>query len=129
MRLNNLHVLTCDEPNANGIIFPRDQVELALEKYSKTHTDYSFGCLEGICGGDTVDLMTVSHKVTSLKLTGKNLVADIQIMDTIKGKLLREAVLLGMPINYGPCSSAVVTDNNHATKIEIHRVDAYLNED
>lgn len=75
-------LFTCDEPNLNGRIYPKEELQKAIDKYQeKIDSNRSFGTL-GISDYGVMDLEKVSHRVTKLYIEDENVIANVEILDT-----------------------------------------------
>jgi hypothetical protein len=84
-------VMTADAPNVNGLTYPREVLEKAVaDVQERVENGQMLGELNST--GYSAKLGDVSHQVTSLKMEGDKVVAEVLILDTPAGKILQELV-------------------------------------
>ena len=77
------------QPNANNRIYPRPILEREDKRYKELIQDRStLGELDHP-DSPVVQLENVSHVVTETKWDGNNLVGEIEVLDTPKGRYLK----------------------------------------
>ena len=87
--------------NRNGRMYPFEVLDREVERYNEEYvrTKRALGEL-GHPDGPTINLDTVSHRITSLRSEGNNFIGKAQILDTPMGNiaksLLGEGVQLGV---------------------------------
>lgn len=120
--------MKCDEPNANGHIYPREVFEDALNEYKKKIDEKkSFGCLypSGDSRFDIILLEHVSHIVDKIELQDDgSYECDVTILDTPKGDLLKQLIEndSGMATNLvvvGSLDGSTVTKIDKVIRIDI----------
>lgn len=78
-------LLMCDRPNANGRIYPKEEVEKAISEIKTPPLLGMFGPAEGL----SISLTDVAYVVENIRFNEyNNLIADIRTLDTPKGKIL-----------------------------------------
>lgn len=120
-------ILEADKPNKNGRVYPREVLQAALANIDQNRP--LLGQIDADPTGK-LDLDKVSHLVTNLRLEGNDLTAEIQILETPKGKelqkMLKEAV-------FRPSGEGQVHDNPDGTHVvydyNITAVNAILKKD
>lgn len=91
-------VMVVDKPNLNHRIYPKAVFEKALKEYEEKYVKDRRALGEFGLGGDSVvHLDRVSHLVTAFFWEGNTLNAEIEVLDTPQGKVLRD--LLEKDIN------------------------------
>ena len=89
-------LMTADKPDANGRIFPRETLEKAIaDAQQRVKDGQMLGTLD--CSTDRIRLAEVSHRVTSLRMEGDSVVAEVVAIDNERGKLLQEILKNGTP--------------------------------
>ena len=130
MTLVGTFVDVVDKPNNNGRIYSKEIWESEIARL-KEHLEA--GDLYGTSDKDyfdadyTVKIGEVSHIVTDLKVVGSDLTANIEILDTPRGKLLQEMFdqhkdkIRWAPMGVGSCvvgdQGAVVQGDYHMTAV------------
>jgi hypothetical protein len=89
-----------NKENRNGRIYPKNIIEKEVERYQNIiSSKRSLGEL-GHPTNPTINLNTVSHLITKLKLEGDNVIGRAKILDTPMGKIaknfIEEGVSLGV---------------------------------
>jgi len=80
-----IELLTCDKPSRNGYIYPKEELQKAIDKYQeKIDAGEAFGTL-GLNPSGVMDLESVSHKVTEIYFEDNKVIAKIEILDTPSG--------------------------------------------
>ena len=88
-----IKLLTCNVPTTQtGRLYPKEVVEEAMNEYRSNIDD---GIAFGELGtGDSVraesNLSKISHRVTDMRFDGDDLYAEIEIMSTPYGDMLKE---------------------------------------
>lgn len=89
-----------DIPNRNGRIYPKNVMETQVNKYQDLIKAKRALSELGHPSNPQVNLDKVSHLITELKMSGKNVMGKAKILDTPMGKiaknLLDEGVKLGV---------------------------------
>ena len=76
-----------DKPNSNGRIYPREALEKAVaEQQKKGRTWVTLG----MPGRNVVDLNEIAGQAGNWSWDGDTLCAEIAVMDTPRGKLVKE---------------------------------------
>jgi hypothetical protein len=87
-------ILKCDEPNANGRIYPREVVEKMVEQ-CEANQNRIFGTV-GMPEGTSLDISKISHTVNNLRITeGGDLIGDVMVLSTPQGKVMQELLEVG----------------------------------
>jgi hypothetical protein len=82
-------ILGVGVPNENGHVYPPEAVQAMIEQAEKR---ISAGALFGELGmplRGTIDLYNVSHQITNLRVQGDTVVADIKVLKTPQGEILK----------------------------------------
>lgn len=80
-------IAIADVPNANGRTYSRDTLEKAVEHQRKKERTW---VTLGMPNGNQVDLSEIAGQAGNWSWDGDNLIAEIAIMDTPRGKLVQE---------------------------------------
>jgi len=89
-------VLTADTPNINGLTYPREVLERAVEDaQDRVNSGDWLGELNSM--NYTTKLGFASHQITALRMEGDKVVAEVKCLDTIPGKILQEMLAHGAP--------------------------------
>ena len=82
--------MMADTKNRNGRVYESKVMKPAIEKYvrEQVNTGRAVGELNHP-DGPTINLDKVSHRITSLKIEGSNVVGRAQILDTPMGKIVQ----------------------------------------
>jgi Prohead core protein serine protease len=92
MKIIKATILTADTPNANGRTYARDTLERAVaEQEKKGRTWVTLGMPKG----NQVDLAEIAGQAGNWSWDGDNLIAEIAIMDTPRGALVKELLAAG----------------------------------
>lgn len=84
-----LKVLTANKATTNGRIYSSVVLEHAIEEFNSR----KFPCVCNNHGNHNhVDMAEVTHVVSSLELKGDDLIANIDILDTPRGKMLQTMI-------------------------------------
>ncbi len=87
MKIIVARIQEADKPNANGRIYPREVLEKAIaDQEAKGRTWVTLG----MQGSTTVDLSEVAGQAGNWHWDGDTLCAEIAVMDTPKGKIVKE---------------------------------------
>lgn len=76
-------VLRADTPNINGVVYSKEVLESAVEKFNNDHSQYAVICeliptfTRDSDRGFSVDVERVSHQIHSLRMDGNNMMAKI----------------------------------------------------
>jgi hypothetical protein len=100
-------VLQVDTPDRNNRIYPRVVMERALaeaqEKVAKGRLGGGLGLELGLRGA--------SHLVTNLSLQGDTVTAEIEVLDTAPGRMLRMLLKEAVGISFAPTGLAELNGN------------------
>lgn len=91
MKLMNIVVEILDKPNRNGRTYSKEVMQKVID------SDYQKLGMLGMYGGG-VDFEKVSHKIENLRIVDDELLCDVTILETPKGKILSEISSLVSPI-------------------------------
>lgn len=90
-----------DKPTMNGRIYPRAVMEKAIKDVQQTIRDRRmFGELNSC--ESRVKLTNVSHVVTAMSLVGDRVVATIEVLPTVRGKVLAKLLDAKIPLGLLP---------------------------
>lgn len=78
-----------DRPNRNGRIYPRELWEKAIKEVNDERQGRVFGHI-GMPSGLAVELENVSHIVGHLRIDGDEVLGEVVVMATPKGKELQK---------------------------------------
>ena len=133
MTSTTLKVITVDTPNHNGRVYPRAEMERAIDKFNDRLPEHPlFGELGygPALDGTSISLDRVSHKVDKMFIEGDNVMAKITVMDTPMGNILKtlceeapNAVMLG------PRGTGVVDEDGNVSEYTLITVDVIQNQD
>lgn len=120
-------ILEADTPTKTGRVYPREVLQAALANLDQKRP--LLGQVDADPNG-RLELDKVSHLVTDIRLEGNDLTAEIQILETPKGKelqkLLKEAV-------FRPSGEGHVHENPDGTHVvydyNITAINAILKKD
>ena len=84
-----------DIPNKNGVIFPKEVLEEAFNKYKAEN--YRFGALKYSPSGSMLSVSDVAFEVKSIEQEGDLYVGEIEILNSPTGKQLQEKIA-GKPL-------------------------------
>jgi hypothetical protein len=89
MSINAFEILKIDELNSNNRIYTRKLVEKIVEDQKEIY----FGMIGMPTDHNaTVDFLKVSHACDNLRIEDDKLIADVKILDTPEGKVLKQLV-------------------------------------
>lgn len=95
------YVINYDHINANGSCYSREALEKAVSEYQKKIKDgNSYGTV-GFWDGN-LENYSPSHKVTSLELTDKGCVAEIELLDNVQGKAFERLIESNLKFSLHP---------------------------
>ena len=107
LKLQNVLVSPVGKPNINGRIYTKEQLSSEVDSkqvlidagsfYGEYARDPRYVRDEM---ADTVNMKNVSHCITSLRITGDGLYANIDILNTHAGRKVAELLYRGFPINF-----------------------------
>jgi hypothetical protein len=104
-------VLQVDTPDRNNRIYPRVVMEWALaEGQEKVAKRTLLGRLGGELGLE-LGLRGASHLVTNLSLQGDTVTAEIEVLDTAPGRMLRMLLKEAVGISFAPTGLAELNGN------------------
>lgn len=89
-----VEILTMGTYNANGIIYPKETIEWAIEKFNNSQRPMFCEADPVFASDYTLPMEDVSHKVTDLKIEGDKVFATIKVLSTPKGEILKELLSL-----------------------------------
>lgn len=90
----NFNVIS-DTPNANGTIYPKDELKRAMDKYNEKYvkTGKALGEISQPKSELGVSLMNVAFKINEIEFEDDHWNAEIKILNNLpKGKLLQEII-------------------------------------
>ena len=114
-----MKILTCDTPTSRtGRTYPKEIMEAAVEEYrDKIDNNIAFGQV-----GDTatpeINIAEVSHRVTDMRFDGDDLYADIEILDTPAGEMLKDMISV---MRLSPVGTGLVDDDLVIEGYEFHK--------
>lgn len=115
----NIDILTLDTPNKNNRIYSTECVKEAIEKYGKGPM---FGQL-GLPSGTKVDLNSVSHMVTDMRVEDGKFVGTLKILDTPQGIILRQLLEGGITPSFRPRGLADIGSDGVVKNYQMLSVD------
>jgi hypothetical protein len=74
-----------------------------------------------------IDLFQISHEVKNLNFGGKTLFADINILETLKGKLLKQIIESGLNYKFWPRGTGIVDENLVISDFKLLAIDVHFN--
>ena len=116
MKLVDVKLIPVDVPTANGRVYPREVVEKALDALA----DNDARMLVTLGGG--MSLRDVAGQATELHLDDDGLHADIEVLDTDAGKLVKMAAA-GAQFRYQLSGTCKVEDDGVVRSMTITGVD------
>jgi len=101
------NLIKAGEPTLNGRIYPKETLQKAVDSYNKQ--TYKLGTL-----GRSMEVSIVqsSHKIKNLYLDNGIMKADIEILDTPNGNILKEMIEKEIPLTLHPHFIGEVDKNN-----------------
>jgi hypothetical protein len=126
LTLRSQMVAQADVPNINNRVYPRSVLERAVESFNRMKA--SGTPMVGQLGTADQDLAMVSHLVEDLYLSGGQLLADIRVLDTPRGRELSELIGAGNVVfrlrGIGEIESvdgvSVIQDNYELVTVDAH---------
>lgn len=101
-------IAIADKPNGNGHIYPKAELERAMEEYmTKTHRYGHIGNIPST----QVDLDRISHKLDSYKWEGDELKGTITTLNTESGEYLEMLLTDELKLTLGISCTAKVGDD------------------
>ena len=92
-------IVVADTPNANGRTYPRHTLERAVaEQNGKSRTWVTLG----MPNGNKIDLSEIVGQAGNWSWDGDRLVAEIALMDTPRGALVKELISTDGELDYRP---------------------------
>lgn len=82
--------IRADTPNKNGVIFPQQVLEEAIDKYKQR--EYKFGTLKYNPSGSELRLSDVAFELKTIEKENDTFVGELEILDTPAGRQLREKI-------------------------------------
>lgn len=120
--LKNVKVISFDTPNRNGRIYSYDSVDLddpiLKEMLEQKMLFGELGFPED--GRTETDIHKVSHVITALRKEPDGLYADIDILNTMNGRILNECVNEN---NFRTRGSGIVKENGTVVSYILFSVD------
>lgn len=108
--------------NKNGHIFQKNNIILP-----KLNNQVLFGELTHPKTTD-ITLSNVSHTISNIKIIGNALYGDIKILDTDKGKRLKELIKENI-VQFRPRTTGIVNTDGTISNYRIYTFDAIIGED
>ena len=97
------------EPNINGLVYSKQAIDNIMETIlPKIKNKRALGELDG--DGQTVSLDRVSHLVTSIKNTGKEIICEAKTMDVPYGNIANTLLDSGVELRLAPRGNGNVCD-------------------
>lgn len=112
------NILNIDTKNENGRIYPKDLVEKAVLKYNENKEQIGLGTLEF---QDTLEMdpNNISHKISNVRIEENNVVCDVKLLNTPKGKLVQD-LLKDMQLSVATAGTGRVDKDGVVTEFELH---------
>lgn len=83
--------IIADVPNGNGRIYPKDVLISAFKDYEQKIKDgKALGTISPSSNPGVINLIDVSHMVTSYCTTSDGIMLDMKILDTPAGRILQQ---------------------------------------
>ena len=88
-------IMNCDEPNKNGLVYPKNVVEDFVKNYNERviYKD-GFGLGELRHSNDNIDIFVkltdVSHKINKLSVDNNELIFEGELLETLLGKIAKQ---------------------------------------
>lgn len=98
MEQKNVEVAIADVPNKNCRTYPLSEMESIVKQCAEKKT--LFGELGMPKEYRGIDLQRVSHEITNVHLDGGVLRANIKVLETPMGKVLKEILSSGASVDY-----------------------------
>lgn len=96
-------IVIADEPNVNGVIYPREELELAFNKYMKQ--EHRYGELNQ--SGTKLDIDRISHELKNVHFEGNKLYGEIAVLNTPMGNAVKTLLAeMGSNFTLGLCATA-----------------------
>jgi len=104
-------IAVADEPNGNNRIYPREELEKAIQ--GKTEI---FGTV-GMFPESGISLSDMSHVIKDLHFEGNALVGTVQILDTTNGNILKSMLEnQHLDFRFSGYGNVVVEDGNNVVR-------------
>jgi len=103
-------------PSPSGRMYSKEAMEKAIKEYNEM-TNPKFGEFidEVTHPKPYLDLINVSHRINEVHIEGDKVVADIDILDTEKGRMVKKLLKLNQSLYLNPIFS--VDENNSDVKL------------
>lgn len=89
-----------DKPNQNRRVFPRKVLEQQIERLQEDVRNRSLLGELGVPIDTIIHFDKASHVILDLYMSGNNLMAEIEVLDTPAGQQLRSLLGAGVPIGF-----------------------------
>ena len=115
-----------DKPTMNGRIYPRAVMEKAIKEVQQTIRERRmFGELNS--WESRVKLTNVSHIVTAMSLVGDRVVATIEVLPTVQGKILAALLTARTPLGLLPIGFGNVEEGTNVISSDYRISSVHVN--
>jgi len=115
----SVKIYKCDVPNANAVIYPRDELEKAVHDYNKS--DNNFVTFETYPPKLPIDLSKVCGKA-QLEFNGEYVVANIKLLDIPIGDIVKDMLMSPKDVSLSIIPTANATLNDDRTVSDVKRI-------
>lgn len=106
-----------DTKNQNGRLYPRNILEREIKNYSQIVSENrGLGTLDHEDSA-TISLEKVSHKVNKIWWEGNNVLGEVQLLDTPKGKIAQDLLAGGVQVGISSRGVGEVEKNNEGLDV------------
>jgi hypothetical protein len=114
-------ILELNVPNKNGRIYTTEAVQAAIEQTKGRDIFGSIGYPDDFNG--TVNLERVSHRAVNIRIEDGDVFADIKIMNTPNGKILKQLEGADVPLHFRPAGFANIAADGTVSDYQIISID------
>lgn len=99
-------ILTINKPDRNGRLYDDQAIEAMLHR---AEVNPIFGEL-GVSSQPTIDLSRVSHAVRALEQVDGTLQAEVEVLSTPSGEILKRLIEAGIRLQFSPNGVGTISD-------------------
>jgi len=91
-----------DHQNANGRVYPKNEMEKAIKNYLSS--GWCYGELNPDYGdlSHPITLSNISHKIKDINIVGEEVIGKIELLDTPQGKIAKDIIKAGSDLKFAP---------------------------
>lgn len=122
-------ILNSGESDITGYVYPPELLKKAVEKFNKRHKDIpAFGCIYDDVEGVGIPDYRISHRIDEVKFTEHGLEAEITILDTPYGKIVKALIELSLDpdtdlsVGFTPSMTGTVNSDNVVDDITLYSI-------